>query len=160
MSIVLHCLAILNCQGTPVYMRTFDSTDRSAETAAKQQDQCVKYHYLAHTSCDVIEERLLQNKTSSDLYIGLLQTIGDVSVYGYVLNTGNRLILVTSVPAESSAVQTAEIKALFQQIHATYVSLICNPFYDMAADMVDRLGNINSPKFDSIVDELVNAYSS
>ncbi|KAJ1796144.1 hypothetical protein LPJ59_003930 [Coemansia sp. RSA 2399] len=152
MSTKFHCLAILNRQGNPLYMRTFDSLD--GETAA-QQDQCVKYHYVAHTSCDVIEERLSQAKTSSDLFVGLLQTIGDMAVYGYVLSTGNRFVLVTSVPAESSAVRIAEIKTLFQQLHAAFVSLVCNPFYDMADDAGQIIG---SPKFDGIVDELIRTY--
>ncbi|KAJ1662060.1 hypothetical protein EV178_006185 [Coemansia sp. RSA 1646] len=153
MAMKFHCLAILNRQGNPLYMRTFDGTRETAE----QQDQCVKYHYLAHTSCDVVEERLSQTKTSSDLFFGLLQTIGDMSVYGYVLNTGSRFILVTSVPAESSAVRIADTKTLFQQVHATYVSLICNPFHDMADDG-EQPHRITSTKFDSIVDELISTY--
>ncbi|KAJ2555247.1 hypothetical protein EV175_002317 [Coemansia sp. RSA 1933] len=148
-----RCLAILNRQGNPLYMRTFDNS--SSQQQQDEEDQCVKYHYVAHTSCDVIEERLLQQtKTAGDLFLGLLQTIGDMAVYGYVLSTGNRFVLVTSVPPESSVVRIAEIKGVFQQIHAAFVGMVCNPFYDLADDTEQRsIGS--SPKFDSIVDGLL-----
>ncbi|KAJ2381057.1 hypothetical protein H4S02_006387 [Coemansia sp. RSA 2611] len=86
----LRCIAILNRQDIPVYMRSFDD--------APSEESTVKYQYLAHTSVDVIEERMANAKSSSDLYLGLLQTVGELAIYGYVLNTGARILLVISVP--------------------------------------------------------------
>ncbi|KAI9506386.1 hypothetical protein GGI25_005141 [Coemansia spiralis] len=144
----LHCLIILSRIGNPLYMRAFESANGADPS---DQAQRVKYHYLAHTSCDVIEERLSQNK-SSDLFLGLLQTVGDMVVYGYVLNTGDRFILITSVP-ESSSVRTAEIKSVFQHVHTAYISMICNPFNDLEAQKM-----IFNDKFDRAVDELGKTY--
>ncbi|KAI8324396.1 trafficking protein particle complex subunit 2-like protein-like protein [Martensiomyces pterosporus] len=131
----IHCVAVISRRGNPIYLRNFDSV---------QED--VKYHYLAHTSCDVIEERVAAGK-SSDLYLGLLQTVGDMVVYGYVMNTGNKIILVMSVP--ESMVRSGEIREIFQEIHAAYIALACNPFNEKREE--DRL---ESSKFDMVVDEL------
>ncbi|KAJ2075316.1 hypothetical protein GGH13_000697 [Coemansia sp. S155-1] len=103
----IRCIVILNRQDIPVYMRSFDDTP--------SEDTTVKYQYLAHTSVDVIEERMANTK-STDLYLGLLQTVGELAIYGYVLNTGARIILVISVP--ESIVRSAAIREIFQQIHA------------------------------------------
>ncbi|PIA17145.1 snare-like protein, partial [Coemansia reversa NRRL 1564] len=112
----IHCVAILNRQGNPLYLRNFD----------KQQED-VKFHYLVYTSCDVIEERLEENK-NGDLFLGLLQTIGDMAVYGYMTNTGKKIILVTSVSIESAAIRSARIKEICQSVHAAYIAMVCNPF--------------------------------
>ncbi|KAJ1806690.1 hypothetical protein LPJ75_004989, partial [Coemansia sp. RSA 2598] len=124
--------------GNPIYMRSFHS---------ETQDD-VKYSYLSHTSCDVIEERVAQGKTS-DLFLGLLQTVGDMVIYGYVLNTGVRMILIMSAPSESTVVRSAEIRLIFQQIHAAYISMVCNPFNE--AREHDRLV---SGRFDMVVSEI------
>ncbi|KAJ1644513.1 hypothetical protein J3B02_000225 [Coemansia erecta] len=134
------CIAILNRQGNPIYMRSFNGEDI-------QRDD-VKYSYLAHTSCDVIEERIAQGKIS-DLFLGLLQTAGDMVVYGYVLNTGIRMILVMSAPSESAVVRSAEIRQIFQQIHAAYIAMVCNPFNETREQ--DRLA---SGRFDMVVSQI------
>ncbi|KAJ2808763.1 hypothetical protein H4S07_003341 [Coemansia furcata] len=115
----LRCIAILNRRDIPVYMQNFDETPN--------EDTNVKYQYLAHTSVDVIEERMANGK-STDLYLGLLQTVGEIAIYGYVLNTGARIILMISVP--EYIVRSAAIREIFQQIHAGYIALVCNPFND------------------------------
>ncbi|KAJ2103595.1 hypothetical protein GGI09_000582 [Coemansia sp. S100] len=101
----IRCIVILNRQDIPVYMRSFDDTP--------SEDTTVKYQYLAHTSVDVIEERMANTK-STDLYLGLLQTVGELAIYGYVLNTGARIILVISVP--ESIVRSAAIQLMRRAI--------------------------------------------
>ncbi|KAJ2687346.1 hypothetical protein IWW39_002988 [Coemansia spiralis] len=138
----LRCIAILNRQDIPVYMRSFDD--------APSEESTVKYQYLAHTSVDVIEERMANAKSSSDLYLGLLQTVGELAIYGYVLNTGARILLVISVP--ESVVRSAAIREIFQQIHAGYIALICNPF--------NEGGKLVSSKFDLIINELGRVHAA
>ncbi|KAJ2786046.1 hypothetical protein GGI15_001713 [Coemansia interrupta] len=138
----IHCISVLNRLGNPIYLRNFGDP----------QDD-VKYSYLAYTSCDVVEERIAQGKTS-DLYLGLLQTVGDLMVYGYVLNTGVILILIMSVPSESTAIRTTEIRQIFQQIHAAYIAMVCNPFNE--AREQDQLVN---GRFDSVTSELGKIHS-
>ncbi|KAJ2009436.1 hypothetical protein GGI04_000463 [Coemansia thaxteri] len=134
----LHCIAILNRQDSPIYLRNFD---------APSDD--VKYHSLAYTSCDVIEERMASSK-SNDLFLGLLQTVEELSVYGYVLNTGVRIILVLSVP--ESMVRSSSVREMFQQIHAAYIAMVCNPFNE-------ELDGLSNAKFESIISELSRIHS-
>lgn len=72
----------------PVLVRTY--------TASKDAE--LKYHYVAHTSLDVIDERgkraqtqgssaikrlfLVASIKSGDCYLGLLHTMEDLAVYG------------------------------------------------------------------------------
>ncbi|KAJ2004717.1 hypothetical protein GGI02_000469 [Coemansia sp. RSA 2322] len=134
----LHCIAILNRQDSPVYLRNFDTPSDD-----------VKYHSLAYTSCDVIEERMASSK-SNDLFLGLLQTVEELSVYGYVLNTGVRIILVLSVP--ESMVRSSSVREMFQQIHAAYIAMVCNPFNE-------ELDGLSNAKFESIISELSRIHS-
>ncbi|KAJ1862942.1 hypothetical protein LPJ73_000643 [Coemansia sp. RSA 2703] len=138
----IHCISVLNRLGNPIYLRNFDDP----------QDD-VKYSHLAHTSCDVVDERIAQGKTS-ELYLGLLQTVGELMVYGYVLNTGIIFILIMSVPSESTAVRATEIRQIFQQIHAAYIAMVCNPFYETREQ--DQLTN---SRFISVTNELGKIYS-
>ncbi|KAJ2758823.1 hypothetical protein IWQ57_006719 [Coemansia nantahalensis] len=141
--IKVHCIAVLSRQGNPLYVGNFD-----------QQQEDVKYHYLAHTSCDVIDERVEQNR-AGDLFLGLLQTVGDMVVYGYVMNTGKRIILVSSVSTESAAVRNALVKEIFQAVHAAYIAHACNPFNEAGSE--DRLADA---KFDSLVAAIARARST
>lgn len=43
----LNAVAFISPQNHPILIRTF----------SKQEDHTIKYHYIAHTSLDVIEER-------------------------------------------------------------------------------------------------------
>lgn len=43
----LNAVAFISPQNHPILIRTF----------AKQDEHAIKYHYIAHTSLDVIEER-------------------------------------------------------------------------------------------------------
>ncbi|KAJ2159147.1 hypothetical protein GGF46_003235 [Coemansia sp. RSA 552] len=136
----IHCIVILDRQGNPIYLHNFD-----------QQQEDVKYHYLAHTYCDVIDERIGQNK-AGDLYLGLLQTVGDMVVYGYVMNTGKKIILVSSVSTEPMAIRSAYVKEICQTVHAAYVAMVCNPFKELQDDGMEGLA-ANS-RFVGVIGEL------
>lgn len=43
----INAVAYISPQNHPILIRTF----------AKQDEQSIKYHYIAHTSLDIIEER-------------------------------------------------------------------------------------------------------
>ncbi|KAJ2686497.1 hypothetical protein H4R19_006706 [Coemansia spiralis] len=140
----IHCIAVLSREGNPLYVGNFD-----------EQQEDVKYHYLAHTSCDVIDERLEQNR-AGELYLGLLQTVGDMAVYGYAMSTGKRIILVSSVATESAAgVRNALVKEICQAVHAAYVAMACNPFSEAAGE-----SRLDSAKFDVLVAEIARAHST
>ncbi|KAJ2784835.1 hypothetical protein H4R18_000869 [Coemansia javaensis] len=148
---ILVPVEVFTRAGNPVYLRSFgegagEDRDKSRDGPAE-----VKHHCLAYTSCDVIDERLEQNKTG-DLFVGLLQTVGDLAVYGYATSTGKRIILIATVSAESAAVRAAQVREVCQAVHAAYVALACNPF----AEMRDE-DPLDSPGFDAVVARLGQA---
>ena len=66
------CVAVLARQNYPLYMRTIPS------------DNTLKFHYIVHSSLDVIEERLLSRSSSDasarESYLGFLFPIEDFKV--------------------------------------------------------------------------------
>ncbi|ORX99838.1 Sedlin, partial [Basidiobolus meristosporus CBS 931.73] len=130
----INCIAVVGKQNNPLYLKSFDP-----------QQPDLKYHYIAHTSCDVIEERAASASKTNDLYLGLLYTIDDLAVYGYMTNTRIKFILVLTL--RESIIRDAEVRNIFNRIHAAYISLICNPFYEM-----DNNKFIKSPRFASLIE--------
>ncbi|RUS18797.1 trafficking protein particle complex subunit 2-like protein [Endogone sp. FLAS-F59071] len=67
-TIEVNCIAIIGKQNNPLYIKNFSATHPD-----------LKYHYIAHTSIDVIEERVINIKTP-DVYLGLLYAMEDLAV--------------------------------------------------------------------------------
>jgi hypothetical protein len=108
----LNAVAFISPQNHPILIRTFQKQDE------------LKYHYIAHTSLDVIEERgeyrrfrvhvyhLIRNPVSSDAkstecYLGLLYAMEDVAVYGYI--TALKMKIVLAMALSDTVVRDAEI---------------------------------------------------
>nr|KAJ3421370.1 Trafficking protein particle complex subunit 2-like protein [Polyrhizophydium stewartii] len=118
-------LAVIGKNNNPLYVRNFST----------QPD--LKFHFIAHTSCDVIEERVAPGTRSFDLYLGLLYVMEDLAVFGYMTNTRIKFVLMVS--ATDAAIKDQEIKAIFRKIHAVYVDLQLDPFWDPeAAQMISN----------------------
>ncbi|KAJ2496221.1 hypothetical protein GGH96_005989 [Coemansia sp. RSA 1972] len=128
----IHCISILSRHGTPIYLRNYTICDD------------VKYHYLAHTSLDIIDTR-----TQSHSFLGHLQTVGDLSVYGYITNTNVKIIIVISVSNESPTVRSSHMRRVCECVHAAYVALVCNPFNERREE-----DKIQSERFDLVVEKL------
>ncbi|KAG8762934.1 hypothetical protein FRC11_006975 [Ceratobasidium sp. 423] len=104
----------------PVLVRTY--------TASKDAE--LKYHYVAHTSLDVIDERVAAIK-SGDCYLGLLHTMEDLAVYGYITPTRVKIILALALA--DYVVRDADIVNIFRILHTAYVAALSNPFYRLSA---------------------------
>ncbi|KAI0347117.1 trafficking protein particle complex 2 [Trametopsis cervina] len=118
----LNAVAFVSPQNHPILIRTFSQS---------RQDE-LKYHYIAHTSLDVIEERIAAanaNK-STDCYLGLLY-VEDVAVYGYM--TPLKVKIVISLELTDSVVRDADVIAIFKALHTAYRSSIANPFLRLTA---------------------------
>ncbi len=116
----LNAVAFVSPQNHPILIRTF---------AQPRQDE-VKYHYIAHTSLDVIEERSkrttltpiyhlinIQHSTpcpvsaanatkSTDCYLGLLY-VEDVAVYGYM--TPLKVKIIIALELSDTVVKDADV---------------------------------------------------
>ncbi|PVU98341.1 hypothetical protein BB559_001663 [Furculomyces boomerangus] len=111
----IKCIAILDSQDCPIYLKTFD-----------EKDEEMRYHYIAYTCCDSIEEKV-RDQTSREMYLGLLQNVGALSMYGYMTNTMTKIILfvVTKTPPKSY-----EVNEIMKRIHSEYINVVSNPFYE------------------------------
>ncbi|CAO3702463.1 unnamed protein product [Rhizopus stolonifer] len=107
----------------------------------------LKYHYIAHTFIDVIEERVSNGPKNLDLYLGLLYAMEDLAVYGYITNTRVKIIAVASVT--DGIIRDADMKSLFRKIHQAYVTNVCNPFYN-----IDSQKSITSKVFSQTIESI------
>ncbi|CAJ0857521.1 2031_t:CDS:2, partial [Entrophospora sp. SA101] len=69
-NIKIQCISIINYKNNPLYIKNFSTTHPD-----------LKYHYIAHTSCDVIEERISAGSEATDTYLGLLYAMEDLAVH-------------------------------------------------------------------------------
>jgi hypothetical protein len=119
----LNAVAFISPQNHPILIRTFSKQDE------------LKYHYIAHTSLDVIEERGTQQRPSTGMnlkticivgqvsksticYLGLLYAMEDVAVYGYL--TPLKLKIVLALALSDSVIRDSEV-TLVRFFHNTLV---------------------------------------
>ncbi|CAE6480926.1 unnamed protein product [Rhizoctonia solani] len=130
----------------PVLVRTY-TTSKDAE---------LKYHYIAHTSLDVIDERVAAIK-SGDCYLGLLHTMEDLAVYGYITPTRVKIILALALA--DYVVRDADVVNIFRTLHTAYAAALSNPFYclsvqsDLKAPTIETQAGKNN--LGKRVDEIV-----
>ncbi|KAF5393667.1 hypothetical protein D9757_000046 [Collybiopsis confluens] len=142
----LNAVAFISPQNHPILIRTFGNQDETA----------VKYHYVAHTSLDVIEERA--STKSSECYLGLLYSMEDVAVYGYI--TPLKVKIVVAFPLSDTVLRDQEVNLIFKALHMAYYSAISNPFLlleDPAGNDGSRSLLVGSPKWRNLrgrVDEI------
>ncbi|KAF9451697.1 Sedlin, partial [Macrolepiota fuliginosa MF-IS2] len=115
-SLKLNAVAFISPQNHPILIRTF----------TRQDEHAIKYHYLAHTSLDIIEERVAAAGKAGDCYLGLLYTMEDVAVYGYI--TPLKVKIVLALALTDSVVKDLDIVAIFKAMHMAYFNAISNPF--------------------------------
>ncbi len=109
----MNAVAFISPQNHPILVRTF----------LKHDDQAIKSHYIAHTSLDVIDERGMSrihafpivlkasaassNSKSTECYLGLLYSMEDVAVYGYI--TPLKVKIVLALALSDSVVRDIEV---------------------------------------------------
>ncbi|KAG6821254.1 hypothetical protein H0H93_002364 [Arthromyces matolae] len=98
----LNAVAFISPQNHPILIQTF----------AKQDEHSIKYHYIAHTSLDVIEERVNAAGKPTDCYLGLLYAMEDVAVYGYI--TPLKVKIVIAIALSDSVVKDMEVVMVSQ----------------------------------------------
>lgn len=139
------CIAILDRNSTPLKLISNDQTKE------------VNFHYIVHTSLDVVDEKLNNSnnlvaptvKTTEpprDLYLGILYSTEQHKVYGYVTNTSIKFILI--VEASNTNIRDNEIRQMFRKLHNGYSNMLYNPFYVPGTP-------IDSKKFHAVVQSLL-----
>ncbi|EFI27697.1 trafficking protein particle complex 2 [Coprinopsis cinerea okayama7 len=113
-SLKLNAVAFISPQNHPILIRTFSENDEGQ----------IKYHYIAHTSLDIIEERV--GLKLPDCYLGLLYSMEDVAVYGYV--TPLKVKIILAIALTDAVVKDSEVISIFKALHMAYYNAISNPF--------------------------------
>ncbi|CAB4381494.1 unnamed protein product [Rhizophagus irregularis] len=136
-NIKIQSIAIIGKQNNPLYIKNFSKSHPD-----------LKFHYIAHTSCDVIDERAgAAGPEPDDTYLGLLYALEDLAVYGYVTNTKVKFVVVLSIP--DAVIKNMDMRNLFKKIHNVYINQVCNPFYNL-----DGKKSIVSKKFVASIDAI------
>ncbi|TEB30241.1 hypothetical protein FA13DRAFT_579058 [Coprinellus micaceus] len=139
----LNAVAFISPQNHPILIRTFSKPDENA----------IKYHYIAHTSLDIIEERANLHGKFTDCYLGLLYSMEDVAVYGYV--TPLKVKIVLALALSDSVVKDVEVIMLFKAMHMAYYNAISNPFLRLESSMDSEHRPVTAhPRWESKVEEL------
>ncbi|KAF9462617.1 Sedlin [Collybia nuda] len=152
----LNAVAFISPHNHPILIRTFSGQDGNA----------IKYHYIAHTSLDVIEERVNTAGKAVECYLGLLYAMEGVAVYGYI--TPLKVKIIVALALSDSVVRDAEISMIFKAFHMAYYSAISNPFLrldsysDTTSDHSPYLlvGNAKWKSFRQKVDEIGRVVSN
>ncbi|KAG0235933.1 hypothetical protein BGW41_000624 [Actinomortierella wolfii] len=84
---------------------------------------------------------------AQDMYLGVLFSMEDLSVYGYMTNTRIKFITVLTVP--DVIIKDLDMKNIFRRIHMAYINHACNPFYD-----IDSTKMINSKAFEREIEAI------
>lgn len=134
------CVAVVGKANNPLFIKSFEP-----------YVDPLKFHYIVHTSLDIVEEKVAPipgSKKSTELYLGLLCPTEDYKVYGYITNTKNKLIVVV----DDSDIKEHEIKTLFRHFHSVFTDAVCNPFYIMDQKMTSK-------KFEHAITTFVKQHS-
>jgi len=109
-------------QNQPILIRYFSGRKKDG----------LKFHYIAHTSLDVFEERTGSGaKSSTECYLGLLYAMDDFAVYGYI--TPLRVKIVLTIALTDALVRDADVTMIFRALHMAYYHALTNPFLRLDA---------------------------
>lgn len=159
-------VSIISRQDKPLYIQSFIKSDGDSFDE-QQTNQFLKFNFLSHMALDIItspssinlreqQQQFHESQAGIDKQppIYLLLFIQDsISVYGY--ETSNGIKFIIGLKYLSS---TAELNDLFSQIHKCYLRTICNPFNNVN-ELTDQENLLNSPTFDSRVENIVSKFN-
>ncbi|KAI0066461.1 Sedlin [Artomyces pyxidatus] len=112
----LAAVAFVSAQNHPILVRAL----------LTPTDDLLKFHYLAHTSLDVIDERIAAAPKNPESYLGFLYAMEEVAVYGYITPLKVKIILALTLT--DAVVRDADVIAMFKAFHLAYYRSVANPF--------------------------------
>ncbi|EIM87790.1 Sedlin [Stereum hirsutum FP-91666 SS1] len=121
----LAAVAYVSPQNHPILIRSLSSHRDEADL--------LKYHYLAHTSLDVIEERIAAAPKGADSYLGFLYAMEEVAVYGYITPLKVKIILALTL--SDAIVRDLDVIAIFKALHLAYYQSVSNPFLKLHSSL-------------------------
>jgi trafficking protein particle complex subunit 2 len=123
----MQSIAVIGKQNNPLYI----------------SNSTLKYDFISHCCIDIIEK-----SERKEAYLGLLCCLEDSTCFGYLTNTGIKIILMM----ETKDVQMRDTMVLkvFAKVHDLFINHSLNPFYEPGTMIVCQ-------KFKSNIDEIVKA---
>ncbi len=110
---------------------------------------------VIYNSLDVIEERIATIKASpakdGDAFIGCLAVVGQLSLFGQVTNTHQKLILAIKTGGGVAESKEMAVRVLFRKVHNAVVGALLNPFAQIDEPLKSR-------RFDKQVDDISRQY--
>jgi len=143
------------------------------ETNTKNMNESssLKHQFAMHSALDRYEELVLPDPRGSNnsttrissiapnsMWIGLLGSIGEIKVYGYMTTT--KIKFMASIEdsddnGKKHFAREAGLKAMFGNMHKLFIEYRLNPF----SKITDN-NKISSIKFDDGITQLVNAFNN
>lgn len=149
----IHFVALVSRDDRPLYIQLFDvdleATD--AQSKADNANKFLKYNFLSHMAVDVFASPVSLNLREQQQSDGVLLLFiqDDVTVYGLETNNGLKIVVGTC----GDDAPSAQLKALFSQIHKCYLKTICNPFLSFGE--LDGENMLQTPRFDKSIAAIV-----
>ncbi|KAG7575463.1 hypothetical protein FFLO_00282 [Filobasidium floriforme] len=111
----LATFAIVTPNNNPLYVHSYTGV----------QDE-LRYHHIAHSALDIIEERESNVARKEDNFLGLLFSMDDLAVYGY--RTASRLRIIVSLGLIDGIIKDSDVVTICRTIHQLYNTASANPF--------------------------------
>jgi trafficking protein particle complex subunit 2 len=91
---------------TPIHVST------STAPPLPEPSPSLKYHFLAHSALDIIQERIVSGVKTVDTYFGLLHVLEDVNIYGFLTNTLVKILVMIEGVDGSGGIRDSDVKAV------------------------------------------------
>ncbi|KAM7534486.1 hypothetical protein Aperf_G00000111948 [Anoplocephala perfoliata] len=153
---MIACVAVISNKNSPLFFKTLN------------KKELLSYEFRVYGSLDIIDDKIGSSKSKSSYtdkeatnkYLGLLYPIDDHYIYGYIANTNVKFILVqeshsTAADLPKPSTPDAEIKAVFEDIHDAYLSLVSSPFY-IPNTPIDPSSSAAAKKFDQVIEKILS----
>jgi len=104
--------------------------------------ETLELQMVVHGALDAFDESLsAQRRGSRKSYLGLLNIIDGLSLFGFVSNSLVKIIIVLDARKANFALpKDAVVEAVLKEIYAAYVKKISNPFVEVEAVLVPSYG--------------------
>ncbi|CAI2348892.1 unnamed protein product [Caenorhabditis sp. 36 PRJEB53466] len=109
-------------------VRLFDSVN------PRYAQQLLEIEMFTFCSLDIVDEKAAK---ATEMFLGQLYNDQKWRSFGYITNTGVRMILVLDATTAAS-LKDQEIRLVFKRFHGHYCSTVSNPFYEIGTPMQSK----------------------
>ncbi|ETW84930.1 hypothetical protein HETIRDRAFT_243930, partial [Heterobasidion irregulare TC 32-1] len=114
----LAAIAFISPQNHPILVRSF----------SQRHDNLLKYHYIAYTSLDIVNERITAMPKLVECYLGFLYSMENVTMYAYITLPKVKIILALALTDTRFLFFILPPLQIFKALHLAYYRSTTNPF--------------------------------